>query len=960
MSPSDPNSDRTEPLFGQRAAMDAAHTELPTIVDPAGAPTRIAPAGPAPGAHERTPDSRERAPQPATQGDFGPYTTVELVASGPTGELHLARDVALDREAWLWVPDEDALAVGDRRERFLREARILAQTNHPHLAAVYAIERGRDDRIGLAFERLAGRTLARRVADGDLAPDDVRWPRYLGQAALGLQAACAAGVVHRDVAPAHLECTDSDQLVVSRFALGGITLPVADDPAAHAQRRAPELSLGAPEDEASDLYALGAAFCQSLDPGRSPARPIEPPGACAPRFASVLAALMRPRAERTRNYDALLDDLEPLLPGTLDRTSAWMRLGSLAFDYAMSFAIVLALGFAATMIAALVPMALGTDPAPRTRPLTDAERYALAGAGYAAFAAYYVLTLRRWGATVGLSVFRAEVHTTGSRALSTPRVLARFALSWGAFIVLLELAAEAWDVGGWIAGIAAGALAAANLALLRRPERRMLHDFATGTWVAHRTPERLDRHRTTDTAARVDHAELERARGTGMRIGRALVLGSLGRGGMGEVYRGYDETLDRHVAVKVLQDGLGAQPGFEERFLREARLLAGLSHPHVVQLYHYGLDGARPYFAMELVGGPSLAQHAEHHGPLDETQAVEWLIQAARGLDAARSRDIIHRDIKPSNMILTPSHVLKMVDFGMAKLKPTAGAGAGEDLTATGVVMGTPHYMSPEQGQGEDTDHRSDIYSLGASFYHLLTGQYPYTAKTPMGVVVKHITQPFPEEPLRGAVSRGLYLVVERMMAKDPAQRFQDYPALIGSLERLRPGVVIPAGFASRFAAGLIDLVVWGAFLIAFLGLGLALDSALDHRYGRAHADLLFARFLPALQLILVCPSVIVLARLLRCGDTPGLRAIGLEVTRPDGTPPPRRALFVWWLLDPATLWTVVGVAIYSGVGPDWMRTALYASLLAVPGINALGMLAAGRSPTELTTGTRLVYRRRA
>lgn len=286
----------------------------------------------------------------------------------------------------------------------------------------------------------------------------------------------------------------------------------------------------------------------------------------------------------------------------------------------------------------------------------------------------------------------------------------------------------------------------------------------------------------------------------------------IGRGGMGSVYRAHDLSLDRPVALKVINGRVIDDSNLRERFIREARSQARMSHANVVQIYYVGRQENLDFFAMELVEGASLEDLLAGGAPPNWQIVLEQMIDVAKALRLAHERGIVHRDIKPSNLLIDGEGAVKVADFGLAKWVHDDAK-----ITQEGRILGTPMYMSPEQGQGEETDHRSDIYSLGATFYHLLSGRPPFDAKTPMGIVVKHITQPLPSLRERAAeVPETLTSVIERMMAKDPEKRFASYDELIAALEKARPRATTPAGFWVRAIALFVDFVIM-AFAMGFL-----------------------------------------------------------------------------------------------------------------------------------------------
>src|SRR6185295_18712134 len=278
------------------------------------------------------------------------------------------------------------------------------------------------------------------------------------------------------------------------------------------------------------------------------------------------------------------------------------------------------------------------------------------------------------------------------------------------------------------------------------------------------------------------------------RFGPYKVEARIGAGGMGVVYRALDEALQRHVALKTLLPALAADPEFVARFKREAQSAAALNHPNITQIYTIGQEGTVPYFAMEMIHGRSLEALLKEKGALGAVEATGHILQAARGLRHAAQKKLIHRDVKPSNLMLAEDGTLKITDFGLAK-----AARSETQLTATGEVLGSPGYISPEQAQGGTLDARSDIYSLGASFYHLVTGRLPFEAPTPVAMIVKHMSEPLRSpRAVNPAVPYPVASAIQKMMAKRPGERFQDYDALIRELERALATIASEATSATR------------------------------------------------------------------------------------------------------------------------------------------------------------------
>jgi tRNA A-37 threonylcarbamoyl transferase component Bud32 len=272
----------------------------------------------------------------------------------------------------------------------------------------------------------------------------------------------------------------------------------------------------------------------------------------------------------------------------------------------------------------------------------------------------------------------------------------------------------------------------------------------------------------------------------GQTVEHFELLAPLGAGAMSEVYLGRDTRLDKQVAVKVINENLLRRPDLVERFEREARAAARLSHPNVATVYFFGNFQGKPFYAMELIRGWSLGEITEHRAAFTWDQMLGLFAQAAFGLQAAQHAGILHRDIKPGNLMATEGGVLKIVDFGLAKL------GDDKSLTRSGAMMGTPYYIAPEVVQGQGSDHLSDIYSLGVTMFHNLAGRPPYDAETPYGVMMQHISEPVPSlHALNPQFPAPLSDLVEVMMAKSPSDRPRSYGdvavALRGIADELGP-----------------------------------------------------------------------------------------------------------------------------------------------------------------------------
>ena len=276
-------------------------------------------------------------------------------------------------------------------------------------------------------------------------------------------------------------------------------------------------------------------------------------------------------------------------------------------------------------------------------------------------------------------------------------------------------------------------------------------------------------------------AEAERS---GQQIPGYKLLGNLGQGAMAKVYRGKQLSLDRMVAIKVLPRKLSQSTQFIERFYQEGRAAAQLNHPNIVQAYDVGKAGDYHYFVMEYVDGRTVYDDIIKHKRYNEADALDLVMQMAGALQHAHEKGLIHRDVKPKNIMITKEGVAKLADMGLARAMSDKEAAEAEQ----GKAFGTPYYISPEQIRGEvNITPAADIYSLGATLYHMVTGNVPFDGKSPTDVMHKHLREQLvPPDQVNRKLSTGIAEVIEMMMAKDPKKRYQTCRDLLVDLKAVR------------------------------------------------------------------------------------------------------------------------------------------------------------------------------
>jgi len=290
----------------------------------------------------------------------------------------------------------------------------------------------------------------------------------------------------------------------------------------------------------------------------------------------------------------------------------------------------------------------------------------------------------------------------------------------------------------------------------------------------------------TETQSERLKKSLKEQKAAAHRIPGYKVLGKLGSGAMAIVYQAKQLSLNRMVAIKVLPKRFSENPEYVERFYKEGQAAAKLNHTNIVQAYDVGQAGGYSYFVMEYVDGKTLYDDLSADKVYSEKEAVDIIIQVAHALAHAHARGLIHRDVKPKNIMTTTSGKVKLADMGLARETADIEAAQSE----AGKAYGTPYYIAPEQIRGEiDIDGRADIYGLGATFYHMVTGRVPFMADNPSDVMRKHLRDPLiPPDHINSSLSAGVSEVIEIMMAKKKRNRYKDVEELLTDLEAISSG----------------------------------------------------------------------------------------------------------------------------------------------------------------------------
>ena len=798
--------------------------------------------------------------RPVDGEGLGSYFHPRQIGQWKFGTIVAASHPHLQREAMLFVLADEHAGNDGLRQWFMASARKLASIQNPHVAATVleAVNSAQSTFVAIAKRDV-------QSLDGMLAKFEQEVFQSEGDALArhfhtlfsGLESLHKSGVAVGAIGPDSLGRIPLEDVLV--------LLPCKDGfPGEAVVTDMGDPILPISTSQQRDYRQLAAAFLQALVSGESrkqfPASitradvrkrlPLMNPG-----LARLLVDMTKggPGREKLPAMHLQLD----LLSRQSLRPANWSdRIGTLMYDFAVFWSV----SFVLVMILAL--LYAGTGMA------------AVSGFGIAltAWLGYFLLVSEPlFDATPGRKLRGLFLARVDGAPLTHGRLFARSLARLAAWIVLTALFAVIVQLTTDIApsrtpgfsidygvlfllpmsGVGILAVYATGLLLHGQP----VHDWLTGVRLVRYVSEEstAQQEDALTRPARPSVAEFQSDHREGVTIDQYRLGGELGRGGMGAVHHAWDTVLGRQVAVKVITAASVADREALTRFEREAKLVAKLDHPNIANVYGVGTWDGQPYMAMEYVAGQNFRELTDDCGPLPVAAAWDLITQAARGIGHASQRGIVHRDIKPSNLMVTSSGTVKVMDFGISKglseesdELPATGqandlastvvsvgqlagetAAAGQSLTQTGAVMGTPQYMSPEQARGERLDTRSDIYSLGLSLYCLLAGKPPFASTEFYDLLVKQCNEPPPPLP-KALLTSEQQAVLDRMLAKDPDQRYQDFSSLVSALTETAPQPLRLAPVSARIGAMILDGLV-GYALSAVLQLSGGLFISIEH-----------------------------------------------------------------------------------------------------------------------------------
>jgi len=676
-------------------------------------------------------------PTPLIGSTISHYRILERLGGGGMGVVYKGWDLKLERYAAVKFLSPHRSSSDDFKRRFAREARTASRLEHPNICTVFETDETEDGRLFIAMAFCEGESLKRKIERGPLP-----LPQALAvaaQVASGLAAAHDKGVVHRDIKPGNVMVADDGRVKIVDFGIARhadeTRLTRTGDVMGTTAYISPEQFLSAETDHRTDLWSLGVVLYEMLT-GRLP-------WVDGDERELIDAIVKRPPRLVSSLRTGVPQELERVVARALAKRPAdrYQRAGELQADLLAVAELVTEPAFYGPYEQTMVEAPQASKERRPTSPPPAAPD------GRAATTAPGPLS----GGSAGIGT--APPPPPAPAALAPPP-------------------APPIDGEG---GPSRGAVAAASRSGAVVPRGAAGDGGASGA---------------SGTAPR-----------TGGMIGRVIshyrILGPLGGGGMGVVYQAQDLSLERVVALKFLPPELSRDPEAKTRFLQEARAASALDHPNICTIHEVGeTDEGQLYLAMACYDGETLKQRLQR-GPLPIDEALETAQQVARGLVKAHRSGIVHRDIKPANLMITADEIVKILDFGIAKLAGAAG------LTRIGSSLGTPGYMSPEQARGEEVDPRTDVWSLGAVLYEMVTGRRPFRGDHDQAVLYALFNQePDPVLQLRPDAPPELVRIIGRMLAKDPDRRYLTAGEALADLRALY-GPVTGTGTRTGMTGGL-------------------------------------------------------------------------------------------------------------------------------------------------------------
>jgi eukaryotic-like serine/threonine-protein kinase len=681
------------------------------------------------------------------------YRILERLGGGGMGVVYKGWDLKLERYAAVKFLSPHRSGSEDFKRRFAREARTASRLEHPNICTVFETDETDDGRLFIAMAFCEGESLKRKIERGPLP-----LPQALGvaaQVAAGLAAAHDKGVVHRDIKPGNVMVAEDGRVKIVDFGIARLAdetrLTRTGDVMGTTAYISPEQFLSAETDHRTDLWSLGVVLYEMLT-GRLP-------WVDGDEHELINAIVKRPARSLSTLRAGVPQELERVVTRALAKrpVDRYQRAAELQADLLAITELVAATALSGPYEQTLVeapqtPRERRPASPPPAEPDGSPEAPAAPSSGLAS------------GELAGVG--------TGSATPAAPP--------------------------GWPAPLA-------PLVERERAEGSAAPPLQHGLGPAAGTPAPAAAPPTGGKdvlgASGVSGASAFERRPTGGMTGRVIshyrILGPLGGGGMGVVYKAQDLSLERVVALKFLPPELSRDPDAKTRFLQEARAASTLDHPNICTIHEVGeTDEGQLYLAMACYDGETLKQRLQR-GPLPIDEALETAQQIARGLVKAHRSGIVHRDIKPANLMITADEIVKILDFGIAKLAGAAG------LTRIGSSLGTPGYMSPEQARGEEVDHRTDVWSLGAVLYEMVTGRRPFRGEHDQAVLYALFNQePDPVEQLRPDAPPELVRIIGRMLTKDPDRRYLTAAEALADLRALY-GPVTGTGTRTGLTGGL-------------------------------------------------------------------------------------------------------------------------------------------------------------